>query len=153
MKNLLELKNARRVTIDRNMIEYNWLAAQSGYAVLFTVRNQDGGCPWCIVEEVVFERNIVRHSGGAVNILGVDDAHPSRQTRGITIRHNVFADIDSQRWGGNGYAFLILDGPRDIAIDHNTILQEHGAGIILAEGTRSSAFRSPTTSPVIWSTA
>ena len=65
VKNLLELKNARRVTIDGNTFEYNWQGGQPGYAIVFTVRNQDGGCPWCQVEQVDFEQNIVRHSAPA----------------------------------------------------------------------------------------
>jgi len=134
VKNLLELKNARRVTIDRNVIEYNWQAAQSGYGVLFTVRNQDGGCPWCQIEDVVFEYNVFRHSAAGISILGVDDTHPSRQARAITIRHNVIADIDEQNWGGSGYAFFLSGGPRDVTIDHNTIVQEHARGLVLVEG-------------------
>jgi len=134
VKNLLELKNARRVTIDHNVIEYNWQAAQSGFAILFTVRNQDGGCPWCQVEQVVFENNVLRHSAAGVSILGVDDNHPSRQTQSITIRNNVFSDIDEQRWGGNGYAFMLTGGPRDVEIDHNTIVQERAHGLILVDG-------------------
>jgi hypothetical protein len=134
VKNLLELKNARHVVIRDNMLENNWLAAQTGFAILFTVRNQDGGCPWCEVSDVVFEHNVVRHSGGVVNILGVDNNHPSQQTRSIVIRSNVFSDIDNQRWGGSGYAFQITDGARDITIDRNTVIQEHGAGFIQVEG-------------------
>src|SRR5215470_12905232 len=64
VKNVLELKNARRVSITGNIIEYSWEGGQTGYAVLFTVRNQDGGCPWCEIRDVVFERNLVRHAGG-----------------------------------------------------------------------------------------
>lgn len=41
VKNLIELKNARRVQIVRNTFEYSWQGGQSGYAVVFTVRNQD----------------------------------------------------------------------------------------------------------------
>src|SRR5262249_45679041 len=41
VKNLLELKNAQRVAIDGNVLEYNWQAAQNGYAIAFTPRNQD----------------------------------------------------------------------------------------------------------------
>jgi hypothetical protein len=134
VKNLVELKNARRVTVDRNVIQYTWLAAQVGTAILFTVRNQDGGCPWCQVEQVVFERNIVQHSAAAVSILGVDNIHPSRQTRSIAIRNNVFADIDDSNWGANGYCFLLTGGPRDIVIDHNTMVQEHSHGILQVEG-------------------
>jgi hypothetical protein len=134
VKNLLELKNARRVTIDHNIIENSWVAAQVGFAILFTVRNQDGGCPWCIVDQVVFEQNTVQHAAAGVQILGTDDAHPSQQERSLTIRNNVFADIDSSHWGGSGYCFLIVGGPRDLTIDHNTIIQEHAAGILQVDG-------------------
>jgi hypothetical protein len=134
VKNLLELKNARRVTIADNVLQNNWHAAQVGFAVLFTVRNQDGRCPWCQVDHVVFERNLVRNSASAVSILGVDYNHPSRQVHAITIRDNVFAGIDSRRFGGGGYAIQIVNGPRDLIFDHNTIDQEHGLGILQVEG-------------------
>ena len=42
VKNLLELKMGRNVIIDGNVLENSWGDAQIGYAVLFTVRNQDG---------------------------------------------------------------------------------------------------------------
>ncbi|MFB3852293.1 MAG: hypothetical protein ACE148_00565 [Vicinamibacterales bacterium] len=43
VKNLFELKNALRVTVEANLFENNWQAAQAGYAIVFTPRNQDGG--------------------------------------------------------------------------------------------------------------
>jgi hypothetical protein len=64
----------------------------------------------------------------------VDDVHPSEQTQAIAIRNNLFVDIDNERWGGNGYFLLVTGGPRDIAVDHNTIIQEHAYGIIQVEG-------------------
>jgi len=134
VKNLLELKNARRVAIQSNTIENNWEAAQSGYAVLFTVRNQDGHCPWCQVEQVGFTGNTLRHAAGGIEILGTDDSEPSQQTRTINIRDNFLSDIDPGTWGGSGYAFLLLGGPRDIAIDHNTIIQDNAEGILQVEG-------------------
>ena len=134
VKNLLELKNARRVTIVRNTLEYNWQGGQSGYAVVFTVRNQDGSCPWCTVDHVDFEQNVVRHSAAGVNILGYDNNHPSQQTQAIVLRNNIFADIDSQNWGGSGYILLLTGGPRDITIDHNTFAQDHASGIINMDG-------------------
>jgi len=62
VKNLFELKNAQRVLVDGNVFEYNWPAAQNGFAILFTVRNQDGHAPWSTVADVVFSNNIVRHA-------------------------------------------------------------------------------------------
>ena len=137
VKNLLELKNARRVTITQNRFENNWQAAQTGFAILFTVRNQDGRCPWCAVDQVTFEDNVVRHSAGGIVILGLDDHQPgivSQQAHTITIRHNLFDDIDSEKWGGNGYFVQILGEPRDITIDHNTIIQEHASGLVQVDG-------------------
>jgi hypothetical protein len=134
VKNLLELKNARRVTITDNVIQNNWLAGQSGFGVLFTVRNQDGRCTWCQVEQVVFEMNLLQHSAAGISILGTDDVNPSQQTNNITISNNLMADIDSTNWGGSGYAFQIVGGPRQIVIDHNTIIQEHAQGIMFVEG-------------------
>ena len=134
VKNLLELKNARRVTIQSNLLEYTWLQAQTGVAILFTTRNQDGRCPWCQVEQVLFQGNIVRHSGQGMQILGFDDQHPSRQTQGITIRDNLFDDIDGEKWGGNGYFLQLAGGARDITVDHNTVIQDHAGGMLTVDG-------------------
>src|SRR5262245_47593976 len=51
VKNLFELKNAQRALVDGNIFENNWTMAQNGYAVLFTVRNQDGNAPWSVVQD------------------------------------------------------------------------------------------------------
>jgi hypothetical protein len=74
VKNLLELKNARRVRIAGNVLENNWADAQNGFAVLFTPRNDEGGAPWSAVEDVTFENNRIRHVGGGVNLLGEERA-------------------------------------------------------------------------------
>ena len=121
VKNLFELKNARRVLIDGNLLEYNWPHAQNGFAILFTVRNQDGGAPWSVVEDVTFSNNMVRHVAGGINVLGRDDNQPSQQTQRITIRNNVFLDVGG-RWG-NGRLFQLLDGTQGVTIDHNTGVQ------------------------------
>lgn len=134
VKNLLELKNARQVRIENNLLEHNWAQAQSGYAVLFTVRNQDGGCAWCQVEDVRFERNVVRDVAAGVSILGEDDTYPSRETNGITISYNLFNGIDSRQWGGDGYWLQLLRDPSNIVVDHNTVIQGQSGGIAKIEG-------------------
>lgn len=123
VKNLFELKNARRVLIEHNIFEYNWLAAQTGWAILFTPMNQDGRAPWTVVSDVTFQFNIVRHVSSGINILGEDYQAPSRPTRGIVIRHNLFYDVDGSEWGGQGRFLMIGDGPTDVLVDHNTVLQ------------------------------
>jgi hypothetical protein len=121
VKNLFELKNARRVLVDGNLLEYNWPHAQNGFAVLFTVRNQDGGAPWSVVEDVTFSNNVVRHVAAGINILGRDDNHPSQQTRRITIRNNVFLDVGGT-WGF-GRLFQLLESTHGVAIVNNTAFQ------------------------------
>jgi len=119
IKNVFELKNARRVIVDSNLIENNWVAAQPGYAVLFTPRNQDGACPWCVVESVAFTHNVVRNVSAAINLTGHDSPHPSQQTSGVRIEDNLFYDVTT-RLGGNGWGMLMGDGPRDVVVARNT---------------------------------
>jgi len=72
VKNLFELKNARRVLVEGNVMEYVWQEAQVGYAILLTPRNQDGRAPWVTVEDVTIRRNLVRYAGGGMQIIGED---------------------------------------------------------------------------------
>jgi hypothetical protein len=138
VKNLFELKNARRVLVEGNLFEYSWLHAQTGFAILFTVRNQDGRAPWSTVEDVTFRANLVRHAGGGIAMHGRDNNYPSRQTTRVLIQHNVFEDISRARWGGDGRLFQIIRGIADLVIDHNTAFQD--GPIIMAEGPPQTAF-------------
>ncbi len=122
VKNLFELKNARRVLIEGNVFENNWAAAQTGYALVFTPAS-DGKAPWTVVSEVSVRQNIVRHVASAVNILGFDYQATSQQTRHVEIRQNLFYDVDGSRWGGDGRFLLIGDEPADVVVDHNTVIQ------------------------------
>ena len=121
VKNLFELKNARRVLVDGNVFEYNWPHAQNGFAILFTVRNQDGDSPWSTVEDVIFQNNLVQHVASGINILGTDDIHPSQPARRIAILNNLFIDVGGH-WGA-GRLFQLLEGVSDVRIGHNTALQ------------------------------
>jgi hypothetical protein len=138
VKNLFELKNARRVVVEGNIFEHNWVHAQNGFAILFTVRNQDGGSPWAAVEDVTFTNNIVRHTAQGVNILGQDDMRPSDHTRRILIKNNVFDDVGGSRWGDGGKLLQILGGAADVVIEHNTAFQT--GAVVMAEGTPNPGF-------------
>ena len=131
-KNLLELKNAQRVTIDGNLFENNWAGFQTGYAIVFTPKNQEGTAPWSAVRDVVFSNNIVRHVSMGINIAGWDYEAPSQNARNIKIVNNVFEDV-SGKYGNKGAIMVIAGGPENIVIDHNTFL--HEAAIIEVEGS------------------
>ena len=70
VKNLFELKNARDVTVEQNLFQRNWLSAQSGFAIVLTGRNQDGGCPWCQVENVRLRRQAIHADNIAHKVDG-----------------------------------------------------------------------------------
>ena len=115
VKNLFELKSAKRVIVRNNLFERNWADAQNGTAILFTVRNDQGGAPWSVVEDVLFERNVIRDTEGVFNILGYDQYFPSGQTTRITIRQNLAI--------ASG-VFLLAGGEvGTLTFDHNTVDQ------------------------------
>jgi hypothetical protein len=136
VKNLFELKNARRVLIEGNTFENVWKSDQAGFAIVFTPRNQDGQSPWSVVEDVIFRYNIVRHADGGINLLGWDDGALSAQTQRIHVVHNLFHDIDA-RWGGSGIFLKIGNNPRSIVIEHNTVVQSGSA--IVVYGSRDGS--------------
>jgi PKD repeat protein len=138
VKNIFELKNARRVLIDGNIFEYNWMDAQNGTAILFTPRNQDGTAPWSAVQDVTFTNNIVRHTAAGINFLGTDYNHPSQPLQRIKIQNNLFLDVGNPRWGTNSVLFYILNGTTGVTIDHNTAFQT--GNIISADGQSHTGF-------------
>jgi hypothetical protein len=123
VKNLLELKNARRVVIERNVLEHHWAQAQNGYAVLFTPRNQGGGAPWSRVEDVRFVDKVVRRVSAFLNVTGADDVRPSGRTRDIVVRNNLLVEVGVRGWGGNGDFVQLGHGPVNVTIEQNTVAQ------------------------------
>jgi hypothetical protein len=126
VKNLFELKAARRAVIRNNLFERNWTDGQPGWGIVFTVRNDEGGSPWSVVEDVLFERNVVRDTERGINLLGYDSYEPSGRLTRITIRHNVF---ETER------DFLQAGGEVGVVIvDHNTVDNGGGAFVKLYKG-------------------
>jgi len=92
VKNLFELKNARRVLVENNVFENNWADSQSGNAILFSARNQDGTCTWCVLQDVVFQNNVLKNGGTfALNVAGTDNNYPSGVMSNVKILNNLFA--------------------------------------------------------------
>ncbi len=134
VKNLFELKNAARVLLVGNILEFTWADAQAGVAIVLTPRSE-GGSVDAVVSDITMRDNIVRHAAAGVNISGRDPDEPpgSRKLRAQRIRlyNNWFYDVDGDRWGGgNGYFVQVLNGVRDVTIEHNTAAQ---SGNMLSE--------------------
>src|SRR6266699_2875992 len=138
VKNLFELKDARRVLVEGNVFENDWTDAQTATALLFTVRNQDGTAPWSQIDHVTFRDNIVRHAGSGLSVLGYDDNFPSQQTNNVTIENNLLYDLNASTWGGFGAFVLMLNGTADVAIEHNTVFQSQH--VLLADLLPNTGF-------------
>ena len=115
IKAVIELKNARNVTIDGNVLECAGLTG----AFVLTVRNQNGSAPWSTLEEIRVTNNIVRHSNAGFSILGRDNEHPSQQAKNFRIANNLIVDV------GTDYAAVFVAGccGDSMTIENNTVQQ------------------------------
>lgn len=139
VKNIIELKNAQKVTIEGNTIENHWAAGQQGWAIVFTPRNQSNTAPWSVVRNITFQNNIVRHVSGVFNISGYDDLSTSAQAKNIVIRNNLMYDVsktyDTPNNPAPGRLAVIGNGPADITFDHNTVDNDGSSTIMLYGGS------------------
>jgi len=126
VKNILELKAVVNAVVDGNVLENNWVDAQDGMAVLFTVRNQECNAPWSTVQNVTYTNNTLRNAPGALNLLGMDNevtaafgkcnpASTSVRGTGLNISNNLFYNISG--------SFLQLNGFYNVILNHNTSFQ------------------------------
>jgi len=137
VKNLFELKNARRVLVEGNLFETHWQGAQAGYAIVFTPRGEGGAAPWAVVEDVTFRYNVIRNVAAVFNFLARDNNGASGPLRRVRIVDNLFYGVDRSVWGGNGVFLQVGEGPAEIAVEHNTIVQT-GNIITAYGGTRAA---------------
>ncbi|MBX3288396.1 MAG: hypothetical protein KF855_03530 [Acidobacteria bacterium] len=123
VKNLFELKNAKNVVAQYNIFENHWSHAQSGYAIVFTVRNQSGSASWSTVEDVTFRYNIVKNTERVFNITNTDNNYTSQVTKNIYIENNLFFSTE--------WPYMLARGGAGISdkiqFTHNTFIGSTGA--------------------------
>jgi hypothetical protein len=133
VKNLFELKEGLHVVVRGNLLFNHWVAAQSGAAIVITPRDIGK-----YIQDVVFESNVLYNTGSAFAIASHDDhvATPVATNR-IAIRNNLVI-LDQPTYGGDGRLVLINGSPRDITLDHNTLITLGGeyATVLTAYETR-----------------
>lgn len=140
VKNLLEFKNAQRVLVDGNVLEYSWAAAQAGAGVLFTPRAEGGRNPWNTNADITFTHNLLQHTAKGMDISHNDELAPAGKQglppQRIKIQNNVLFDVSATNWssntGGAGWDILIITdsavlNAHDIIIDHNTMFNTNAA--------------------------
>ena len=115
LKNLFEIKSAKHLLVEGNVMENNWESGQSGYGILFTCRYRNGGVP-CEISDVKFRLNKIINSANGINILGKDGegaATDIGRVFDLFIEDNLFE-------GEVGRFLLLLNGIENVTVRRNT---------------------------------
>jgi hypothetical protein len=140
-KNALELKNARRVLFDSNIIQNVWAAGQNGFAIVLTVRTSQSG-DVAVVNDITITNNILQNVVAGFNSLAEDDqcgasgGYPNCHNPGSQDRWNIannlilfydptlpggFRNVAWAASGGMNRLNNNLPGTmRDVVFQHNT---------------------------------
>jgi hypothetical protein len=121
VKNLFELKNARRVLVEGNVMENNWLDGQAGGAIILKSVNQDNTAPWSGTTDVTFRYNIIRNTGSGFHLAASPEAKPAVHMARLNISHNVLYNMNTTDFNGSARGFSTSGDIADMKIDHNTV--------------------------------
>ena len=102
VKNLFELKNAKRVLLDSNIMENTWGGfTQVGFAIVLTPK-ANGICTICQVTDVTIRYNHISHMAAGIIISnGLSDSGAAPLDGGRYSIHDViFDDIDGAKFHG-----------------------------------------------------
>jgi hypothetical protein len=128
VKNLFELKSARRVLIEGNVFENSWLDAQTGFAILLKGVNQGGRCSWCETRDVTIRYNRITRAAGGVGMS-------SDKLRDVAIQDNVFEGLSEMP--GARRLFTLMGREVNVIIDHNTSVS-NVAPLVMDGGTKEA---------------
>lgn len=137
VKNLLELKNARRVLVEGNVFENNWADGQDGEAILIVGVNQGGTAPWSGVQDVTFRLNVLRNTGASFLVTTYTLNGPVQVTERITIDNNLIYDVNTGIFAGTGRTFTVTGDVRDFHAVHNTIVEPTNSIISFGGGPKA----------------
>jgi len=127
VKNLFELKNAKRVLLDSNVMENTWGGfSQAGFAILLTPKG-NGSCPVCQVTDVTIRYNYVAHMGSGMVISNglADDGEVPLDGGRYSIHDVIFDDINGTKFDGTNVFAQVSTRPgspvlHDVTINHVT---------------------------------
>ncbi len=136
VKNLFELKNAQRVLLDGNIMEYSWGAGQVGFGLLLTPIDQSNRCSICQVTDVTIRYNYIRHVAAGLQIANaLAGSGPPLDGQRYSIHDIVIDDIDKVKYSGPGDFAQISITPgapviQNLTINHVTAFPTHSLFMI-----------------------
>jgi hypothetical protein len=135
-KNIFELKHAKNVIVDGNVLQNSFFnTTTNNDAFVITVRNETyevignqsvntGKIVWATIQNAQITNNKVDHAVKGVNIIGKDNERPdppqrdSIPARNLIIRNNLFNDL----YGPVQSHFLQVGNfPIKLWVNHNTV--------------------------------
>jgi len=136
VKNLIETKNVQRLLIEGNVLENNWSDAQDGFAFVIKAENQSGRAPWTTASDIIIRDNHVKGTGSGFNMSATgSNRTPNVPGARYVVMNNLVEAVNTGPFTGDGKAFQILNGPSDLVIVHNTVINQNaGAATVVFEG-------------------
>jgi len=132
VKNALELKIGKRVMIEGNIMENNWVDAQTGFSIVFKSVNQSGSAPWSETSDVMFRNNIIVDAPNAISMSGKPEQYPAIRMSRIAVVNNLMYKIGpSGSFGGAARGFQFSSDMVDVTVLNNTVLGTTMNGFIL----------------------
>ena len=122
VKNLIELKHARRVLIEGNVIENTWQDGQVGYAFVMKSENQNYDTPWTETSDITVRYNRIRNVGSGFNIAANPSGAPAVPASRFVITDNVMENVGTSVYTGDGRLLQFLGGVADVVTMHNTFV-------------------------------
>jgi len=126
VKNLIELKHARRMLIEGNVIENTWLDGQVGFAFVAKSENQNLDTPWTETSDITIRYNRIRNVGSGFNIAANPSGTAAVPASRFVITDNVMENVGNAPYTGDGRIFQFLGGVADVVTMHNTMVGAAG---------------------------
>jgi hypothetical protein len=131
VKNLLEFKHGRQITVRRVLAVNNWRAAQSGRGLLIHYTT-NGPCPACgNLEQILIEDFVMLNVDAGISFQGYSwqpDSRSDGHLRDVTLR-NLYVQISG---GGRLFEIASVRGRHDIRIERSTFLN-HGTNWLMGD--------------------
>jgi hypothetical protein len=126
VKNLIELKHARRLLVEGNVIENTWLDGQVGYAFVMKSENQNWDTPWTQTTDITIRYNRIRNVGAGFNIAANASGAPAIPAARFVITDNIVENVGNAPYIGDSRIIQLLGGLTDIVAMHNTMVSAGG---------------------------
>jgi hypothetical protein len=125
VKNLIELKHARRMLIEGNVIENTWMDAQVGFAFVMKSENQNWDTPWTQTTDITIRYNRIRNVGSGFTIAANASGAPAVPAARFVITDNVMENVGTSTYTGDGRLLQFLGPVADVVTMHNTMVKTY----------------------------